>query len=204
MSDLVDQIDALLPQTQCQRCTYFDCYEYANAIANGEAEINQCPPGGDEVIASLAQLLGRNALPLNTDHGAHQLRHVAVIDETTCIGCARCITACPVDAILGAFKLMHTVIAEECTGCELCLPPCPVDCIVMRTAPPESAVIDAARASRARIRHRFREERLARMERETDERLRAKAGMSDQKTPTSDAVKDAVQRALSRKKTPRE
>lgn len=129
---LVDKIDALLPQTQCGQCTYPGCRPYATAIANGEADINQCPPGGETTIIALADLLGRDPKPLNPEHGIEEdVRTVAVIDEQTCIGCTLCIQACPVDAILGAAKQMHTVIAAECTGCDLCLPPCPVDCIEM-------------------------------------------------------------------------
>lgn len=127
---LVDKIDALLPQTQCGQCTYPGCRPYAQAIANGEADINQCPPGGETTIIALADLLGRDPKPLNPEHGVEEdIKTVVVIDEEICIGCTLCIQACPVDAILGAAKQMHTVIAEECTGCDLCIPPCPVDCI---------------------------------------------------------------------------
>lgn len=128
---IVDQIDALLPQTQCGQCTFPGCRPYAEAIAAGEADINQCPPGGEATIQALADLLGVDAKPLNAEHGEHTEKKVAIIDEQTCIGCTLCIQACPVDAILGAAKQMHTIIAAECTGCELCLPPCPVDCITM-------------------------------------------------------------------------
>ena len=128
---VVDQINALLPQTQCAQCGYPGCLPYAQAIADGEADINQCPPGGDAGIQALADLLGREAKPLNPENGEEKPRTVAVIDEEICIGCTLCIQACPVDAIVGASKQMHTVIASECTGCDLCLPPCPVDCIEM-------------------------------------------------------------------------
>jgi len=128
---LVDKIDALLPQTQCGQCGYPGCKPYATAIANENAEINQCPPGGETTIHALADLLDREPKPLNPDNGEIKPKMLAVIDEQTCIGCTLCIQACPVDAILGAAKQMHTVIANECTGCELCLPPCPVDCIDM-------------------------------------------------------------------------
>ncbi len=130
---VVDQIDALLPQTQCGQCGFAGCRPYAEAIAGGEAEINQCPPGGEATIQALADLLGVDVKPLNEEHGQHAEKAVAVIDENTCIGCTLCIQACPVDAILGAAKQMHTVIESECTGCALCLPPCPVDCIAMVT-----------------------------------------------------------------------
>jgi len=127
---LVEKIDALLPQTQCGQCGYPGCKPYATAIAGGEADINQCPPGGETTIIALADLLGREPKPLNPDNGIEEeVKTVAWIDEQTCIGCTLCIQACPVDAIVGAPKMMHTIIAEECTGCDLCIPPCPVDCI---------------------------------------------------------------------------
>ena len=126
---VVDQIDAILPQTQCGQCSYAGCRPYAEAIAKGEADINQCPPGGEAVILALADLLGRDPKPLNAEHGSHGEKTVVEIDEQVCIGCTLCIQACPVDAILGAAKHMHTVIKSECTGCNLCIPPCPVDCI---------------------------------------------------------------------------
>ncbi|MEQ1558538.1 MAG: electron transport complex subunit RsxB [Methyloglobulus sp.] len=128
----IDQINAILPQTQCGQCGYKGCKPYAEAISVGQADINQCPPGGDEGILELAELLGLKAKPLNPEFGEHKPKQVAVIVEEDCIGCVKCIAACPVDAILGAAKLMHTVIAVECTGCELCVAPCPVDCIVMK------------------------------------------------------------------------
>lgn len=128
---VVNEIDQLLPQTQCGQCGHAGCRPYAAAIAAGRAEINQCPPGGQQTIRMLAELLGREATPLNSDFGVEKEAAVARIDEDICIGCTLCIHACPVDAIIGASRRMHTVIAEECTGCELCLPPCPVDCIEM-------------------------------------------------------------------------
>jgi Na+-translocating ferredoxin:NAD+ oxidoreductase subunit B len=133
--ELTARIDALLPQTQCTRCGYAGCSPYAAAIANGEAPINQCPPGGSATIDALAQLLNQPVLPLNPSNGVESPLRVAWIDEARCIGCARCLAPCPVDAIVGAQKYLHTVIADRCTGCELCLPPCPVDCIEMRVAP---------------------------------------------------------------------
>jgi electron transport complex protein RnfB len=126
---LADQIDRLLPQTQCGQCGYPGCKPYATAIANGEADINQCPPGGEVGVRALARLLGREAKPLNPDNGIEKPNVVALIREPECIGCTKCIQACPVDAIIGASKSMHVVIADLCTGCELCIPPCPVDCI---------------------------------------------------------------------------
>ncbi len=132
---LVDRIDEILPQTQCGQCGFPGCRPYAEAIANGEADINQCPPGGEEGIRHLADLLGREFKPLDEEHGVEKPKSVALIDEETCIGCTLCIQACPVDAIVGAAKQMHTVIEKECTGCELCLAPCPVDCITMEPLP---------------------------------------------------------------------
>lgn len=132
------RIDALLPQTQCTRCGYAGCLPYATAIARGEAPINQCPPGGRATIEALAALLGRPFEPLDPAHGVESPPRVAYIDESRCIGCARCLPPCPVDAIVGAQKHTHTVLAERCTGCELCLPPCPVDCIELRPAPGEA------------------------------------------------------------------
>lgn len=128
-TSLVERVNALLPQTQCAQCNYPGCRPYAQAIVNGEADINQCPPGGDKGIKALADLLGRPVIPLNDQLTPHKAPQVAFIREAECIGCTLCIHACPVDAIVGASKMMHTVIAAHCTGCELCLPPCPVDCI---------------------------------------------------------------------------
>lgn len=129
---IVDKIDAILPQTQCGQCTYPGCRPYAEAIASGEADINQCPPGGEAVINELADLLGVDPQPLNEEHGEHTEKTVVYIDEEICIGCTLCIQACPVDAIVGAAKLMHTIIESECTGCDLCIPVCPVDCIYVK------------------------------------------------------------------------
>lgn len=126
-----EAIDALLPQTQCTRCGYQGCKPYAEAIAKGEAQINQCPPGGSITIGALATLLHREPLPLNPENGVEGPALVAQIDESRCIGCAKCLPPCPVDAIVGMRRQMHTVVAELCTGCELCVAPCPVDCIVM-------------------------------------------------------------------------
>jgi electron transport complex protein RnfB len=163
--DLAERIDALLPQTQCTKCGYDGCRPYARAIAEGRAAINQCPPGGDAVVAGLAALLGRAAVTLNPANGEFRAPQVAVIDEEICIGCTKCIQACPVDAIVGASKLMHTVIASWCTGCELCIPPCPVDCITLLDVP---ALPDA---SLSRARHDERAARLARDIAEQDARL---------------------------------
>ena len=127
----ITAIDDWLPQTQCTQCSYPRCHDYAVAIADGEADINQCPPGGATTIRGLAALLGKMGKPLNPKYGEHKPKQLAVIDEDICIGCVMCIKACPTDAIIGAAKLMHTVISQDCTGCELCLEPCPVDCIEM-------------------------------------------------------------------------
>jgi len=132
---LVEKIDAILPQTQCGQCGFPGCRPYAEAIAKGQADINCCPPGGEEGIKKLADLLGREFKPLSAEHGVEKPRSTAVIDESTCIGCTLCMQACPVDAIVGAAKQMHTVVAARCTGCELCLPPCPVDCIRLAVVP---------------------------------------------------------------------
>jgi electron transport complex protein RnfB len=174
MSPLVRRLDALLPQTQCTKCGYAGCMPYAEAMAAGEADINQCPPGGDATIADLATVLCRKPKVLNPANGEFRAPQVAVIDEETCIGCTKCIQACPVDAIVGASKLMHTVIASWCTGCELCLPPCPVDCIDLLPI----AALPEADLSRAR--HQDRAARLARDERERASRLESYEGISSQ------------------------
>jgi len=129
---IVGKIDSILPQTQCGQCGYPGCKPYATAISNGDADINCCPPGGEEGIRRLADLLGREVKPLSPEHGVEKPKSVAIIDEYDCIGCTLCIQACPVDAIVGAAKQMHTVIGSLCTGCELCVEPCPVDCIAMQ------------------------------------------------------------------------
>ena len=149
VTDLEARIDALLPQTQCTRCGYAGCQPYAVAIATGAAEIDQCPPGGSATIAALALLLNRPVLPLNSAHGMQSPPRVAWIDESRCIGCARCLAPCPVDAIVGAAKYTHTVLVERCTGCELCLPPCPVDCIELKT--PSQPMANQSAVNRVRF-----------------------------------------------------
>ncbi len=173
----VEQINALLPQTQCTRCGYPDCRTYAEAIANGTAAINQCPPGGTEGIERLAKLTGRPALPLNPANGLEGPRLLAVIDEDWCIGCTLCIKACPVDCIVGANKHMHTVIESQCTGCELCVPACPVDCISLEPVTDTTgwAAWSDRQAHEAQERYAFHQFRVARAQRENDERLRVKA-----------------------------
>jgi electron transport complex protein RnfB len=149
-----DAIDALLPQTQCTRCGYPSCRDYASAIAADEARINQCPPGGTETILALSALTGLAVEPLNKDNGLESAPKVAYIDEERCIGCTKCLPPCPVDAIVGARQRMHTVVAEACTGCELCVAPCPVDCIVMiplLASPLPSLTLPDAELSRARF-----------------------------------------------------
>jgi electron transport complex protein RnfB len=194
---LAVQIDALLPQTQCTLCGYSGCMPYARAIAKGAADINQCPPGGDAGVARLAALLGRKTKPLNPAHGAPRTRALALIDEARCIGCTLCIQACPVDAIVGAARLMHTVIAELCTGCELCLPPCPVDCIAMVPLPQAQAAWTQAMADAARTRHAFRAMRLAREQTERTERLARKA-QEELAQPLPEEKKAVILAALAR------
>lgn len=175
---LADRIEDLLPQTQCTKCGYPACRPYAEAIASGVANYNQCPPGGAEGIARIAALLTRPVIPLNPAHGIERARPVAVIDESACIGCTLCIQACPVDAIVGAAKQMHTVIASLCTGCDLCVPPCPVDCIEMKPITADKtgwAAWSQADANAARARHDARTLRLQREKQENDARLAAKA-----------------------------
>jgi electron transport complex protein RnfB len=174
---LAQRIDALLPQTQCTRCGYPDCRSYAEAVASGEARLNQCPPGGAEGIRRIAELLGQPALPLDPGFGDEGPRRIVYIEEATCIGCTLCIQACPVDAIVGAPKRMHAVIEADCTGCELCLPVCPMDCIALEEASAGAtgwAAWSPAQADTARARHAGRQARLARDAREEDERLNAK------------------------------
>jgi electron transport complex protein RnfB len=159
-ADLVARIDALLPQTQCTRCGYPACRPYAEAIANERVAINRCPPGGRDTIAALAALTGQEPLPLDPAHGIEGPARVAVIVESRCIGCARCLPPCPVDAIVGAAKFMHTVLAERCTGCELCIAACPVDCIEMHESTAHADTSDPKTLNRARYTaHRQREER---------------------------------------------
>jgi electron transport complex protein RnfB len=203
MNTTVDKIDALLPQTQCTKCGYPSCRRYAEAIALGEAGINQCPPGGEAGIRKLAALLSRDARPLNPANGVERPRLVAIIDEARCIGCTLCIQACPVDAIVGAAKLMHTVVTELCSGCDLCLPPCPVDCIEMVPAKGDDAIWGTARADAARERFEQRSARLERERRERGERLarRALEAKEDSGAEKKRAIiQAAIERAQARRR----
>ena len=196
---LADRIDAILPQTQCEQCGYHGCRPYAEAIARGEAPINQCPPGGAAGIEQLASLLNRPVEPLNTDHGVEKPRTLARIVEADCIGCTKCIQACPVDAIVGASKMMHTVIADDCTGCELCVPACPVDCIVLLPMP--AAQIDAAHADAAREHFQQREARLERLRQQRDAELTAHKAAVDERAAQGNPVLEALARAKAGKPT---
>jgi Na+-translocating ferredoxin:NAD+ oxidoreductase subunit B len=168
---LAQSIDALLPQTQCTKCGYAGCMPYAEAIAGGVAAINRCPPGGEAGIAALAKLLGRPIIPLDRSCGDPGPHVVAVIDEAACIGCAKCLKACPTDAIIGANKFMHAIIPELCTGCDLCIPPCPVDCISMVE---DARFPRAPDSSVSRERFGFHNFRLAREQQEREAFLAAK------------------------------
>ena len=205
---LITQIDAILPQTQCEKCGYPGCMPYAKAIAQGEADINQCPPGGDTGIRALSKITRIAYKPLNPQNGIEKPKSVAMIDETSCIGCTLCIEACPVDAILGASKQMHTVIASECTGCELCVAPCPVDCISMQPVSVLHSEIETKPLIRtdhlavdlARKRYYFR---ISRIEREKAERAQkyeqrkmlVKPGIATESYVRKSALSAAIERA---------
>lgn len=203
---LAQRINALLPQTQCTKCGYQGCAPYAQAIASEGAAINRCPPGGDNGIAALAKLLKRPLVALDASCGTHQPPQVAVIDERFCIGCTLCIQACPVDAIIGASKLMHTVLPEQCTGCDLCVAPCPVDCISMVPVTP-ARTWTPQDATRARTQFEARARRLA----QRPESLRQSPELGEADASVSPAVsttevtssghsdkKEAIAQALAR------
>ena len=180
MTDLAARLLAALPQTQCTRCGYPDCAAYAQAVAAGVADINQCPPGGAQGVARLAAITGQHVKPLNPDNGLEAPRSMMFIDEDWCIGCTLCIKACPVDAIVGSNKLMHTVLEAYCTGCELCLPVCPVDCILVENASGSAtgwAAWSPAAADQARDRYAFHSYRVKRDLGENDQMLEEKARM---------------------------
>ncbi len=195
MSSLADRIDALLPQTQCTRCGYQGCRPYAEAIATGAADINQCPPGGAAGIVKLADLLKTLPKALNPANGIEKPLEMAVIDESLCIGCTLCIQACPVDAIVGAPKLMHTILSSWCTGCELCIAPCPVDCIAMVRVEPEHLWNDAD-AALARARYYSRNDRLTDESREREKKLAAKSTSSTPATDPASAAAEARKKAV--------
>lgn len=204
---LVDTINALLPQTQCTRCGYQGCKPYAEALAEGDA-INKCPPGGAATIRALAQLLDKAVLPLDPAHGIEGPRTVAVIREAECIGCTKCIQACPVDAILGSAKLMHSVIASECTGCDLCLAPCPVDCIDMVPLPSPPVSAEHAwqdlrqRAAHYKARYDFNQQRKAAYAAEVETRRIERSSLAKQKQDAAAAAeaKATIAAALERVK----
>ncbi|MDH3514671.1 MAG: RnfABCDGE type electron transport complex subunit B [Gammaproteobacteria bacterium] len=196
---LAERIDAWLPQTQCTRCGYPRCRDYAEAVAAGSAGINQCPPGGEITIEALSALLKVPPKRLDPRFGRHRPRAHAVIDESLCIGCRKCIDACPVDAILGARKLMHTVIARECTGCELCLPPCPVNCIAMMPVVPGREIgpwpdYTRAESDHWRRRTEWRVRRLAQ-----NRRLRrSKSSANPPPVPDRDRIRAEIRAAVAR------
>jgi Na+-translocating ferredoxin:NAD+ oxidoreductase subunit B len=202
MNPQAARLHAALPQTQCTRCGYPDCAGYAQAIAAGEADINQCPPGGAEGILRLAELTGRKPVALNPDIGVEGPRRMAVIDENWCIGCTLCLDACPTDAIVGGNKRMHTVVEPYCTGCELCVPVCPVDCIALEPITGELTGWQAwsqAQAQEALARYEARQLRKAREEREHAARMEAKAEAKLADLPAH--TKDAEGAELARKKS---
>lgn len=200
-----EAIDVWLPQTQCTQCGYPRCRAYAEAVANGTADINQCAPGGNVTIAALAQLLGTVPKPLNPAFGPHRPRQRAVIDEPVCIGCRKCLDVCPVDAILGARKLMHTVLDVECNGCALCLPACPVDCIALMPVMPQAGSdspwpeYTRAEVERWRLRTEARLVRLRKKIKPLRSLRNAGAPLSDERERMRAEIRAAVARVRARK-----
>jgi Na+-translocating ferredoxin:NAD+ oxidoreductase subunit B len=192
-----DAIDAVLPQTQCRKCGYADCRAYALAISKGDTNINRCPPGGEAGVRTLSALTGIAYQPLDPSCGAAGPPSVAFIDEEQCIGCALCLKACPVDAIVGAPRFMHTIIAAACTGCELCISPCPVDCIRLEAASNPAAVDKAGSAERARLRYEAHKHRLATDRRERSARLTARRAVDAESIKRATLTR-AVERARAR------
>jgi Na+-translocating ferredoxin:NAD+ oxidoreductase subunit B len=205
---LADRIEDLLPQTQCTKCGYEGCRPYAEAIAAGTAGYNQCPPGGIEGVERLAKLLGKPVIPINPENGVERARPVAFIDESLCIGCTLCMQACPVDAIVGAPKQMHTIVKDICTGCDLCVAPCPVDCIAMIPVTREATGWDAwtqAQADDARVRYNRRQARLASERDAAEARMAARRAAASATAPaasTPSAVPDAGSAASAQNPAP--
>lgn len=207
MSELIDKINSILPQTQCTRCGYPSCKDYATAIAEEKADINQCPPGGNEGITLLANMLDKEVKPLNPENGKIEPRRLAIIEEEACIGCTLCIKACPVDAIIGANKMMHTVIASECTGCDLCIPACPVDCI--KVVPDPNQIWSMERRNRAQSRfeqHQLRREneqkaRDARLAMQTQLLKKARAASDDNSTKEEKPKVDLIAQIMAKAKS---
>ena len=196
----VTAIDALLPQTQCQRCGYADCHAYAEAMYTGEAEINRCPPGGDATRLALAELLAHEPIALAADVDAYAPEHVALIDESACIGCAACLPVCPTDAIVGASKRMHTVIASDCTGCELCIIACPVDCISLEPVATSSNLVypslDEREPQAALLRQQYQSHKTRFAERaEAKAEVHAPKVLPDKKTLLADILARAKARS---------
>ncbi len=193
--DLASRLDAELPQTQCTQCGYAACRPYADAMASGKAEINQCPPGGEAVIRKLAALLQLPYKPLNPAIGVERPRETAIIDKSLCIGCTLCIQACPVDAIAGGPRSMHTVVTAICTGCALCLPPCPVDCIAMLPVPSAAPPWDINAANAARARFERRRGRLHREQQRRLDRITVPSSPAPDHARRSRIIQAALQRA---------